>query len=134
MPVIDLKFNIEVGEVVLDAVVADVTQALAGCLNEVCASVMISTSYGPLHVDRSSAPAALVAVRTAVDLCIETKRCLCQLLGDILTHHCAISPCRVYLQLSHISPEDAWNITPVGPRCALDRTLSASNQSISARL
>jgi hypothetical protein len=130
MPVVDIKLNVVLAESTIDAVVTEVTQALGAWLDRTCASVMVSYGSGPLYVNGSPAPAALVEVRIVAELPVEAKRQLCQRLGGIVADRCAVDPGRVFLQVSRVSPDDAWNLTAQGARCVLDRAgeAAASNQ------
>jgi phenylpyruvate tautomerase PptA (4-oxalocrotonate tautomerase family) len=121
MPVVEIKLNVTVSEQVLAALSAEVTVALCDSLDPSCATVMVSHTKGPIFVNRTSAPAAWVQVRSAVDLEIEAKRAFCRRLGEALAKHCGLDPQHVFLQLSRIASEDAWNLTAQGPRCVRDR-------------
>lgn len=121
MPVVDIKVNVSLSEETLATLSREVTAALSASLDQSCASVLVAHSQGPLFVNGSSAPAAWIQILSAVDMSIDAKRGLCGRLGDILATHCAIEPARVFLQLSRVLPEDAWNLGAQGPRCVADR-------------
>ena len=121
MPVVDIKVNVPLSEQTVAALSCEVTEALAASLDPSCTGVLVAHSEGPIFVNASSAPAAWIRILTATDMSIEAKRCLCGRLGDIVAKHGAIDPGRVFLQLSRVAPEDAWNLGPDGPRCVLDR-------------
>lgn len=121
MPVVDIKLNALLPEATLRVLAAECSAALASSFEKSCPSVLVSINHGPLFVDGSTAPAAWVVVRSAIELSIETKRLLCQRFSEILTVHCALEPERVFLLLSLVPPEDAWSLTPTGPICVTER-------------
>jgi hypothetical protein len=122
MPVVDIKLNLMLPDATVQALAAEFGGAVRSCFEKTCPSVMVSFSNGPLFVDGSAAPAAWIVVRSAMELGIETKRRLCQQFSEILASRCAVAPERVFLFLSRVMPQDAWNLSPAGPTCVADRS------------
>lgn len=132
MPVVDIKLNLVLSEAAVAALAADISAAIAGAFDGSCPSVMVCVDQGVLFVNATPAPAAWVLVRSAMDLSIAAKRRLCQHFSEILCTRHAIAPERVFLQMSRILPEDAWNLSASGPTCVADRTTRLTAHATSA--
>jgi hypothetical protein len=129
MPIVEVQTNVILDATAIEKLSLAFTEAMVSLLQHsqgdvstyTCPRVFVSLSHASTRVDGSLQPAAQVVVRSATELSSQNKRELCERLVKLLASHCAISEERVFLQITRVPAEEAYNVEFGCARSVADR-------------
>jgi hypothetical protein len=132
MPIVEVQTNVILDATAIENLSLALAEAMASLLqgskgaasSYACPKVLVSLSHASIRVNGSLQPAAQVVVRSATELSHLHKRELCERLVKLLVGHCCIDAERVFLQITRVPAEEAWNVELGCARSVADRIKS----------